>query len=239
MRLIYDNYNGVTIDKSSIPNSLNDFREDIEYLLSNIVDKNLLWIKLDINQSHFIPILTDCGFVFHHCNEYDITLLKKLKKDPIVPTPKNHTIGVGAVVIDKNQLLVIKDKIYQKYKLPGGHIDNNENISTALTREVYEETGIEVSFNSIISIGHFYPAQFGESNIYVVCTATPLTYEINIQDTEEIIDAKWISIDEYLNDEDVHEYNKKIVKNSIKIDGLKLSNDKFFTKVNANREYFF
>ena len=33
-------------------------------------------------------------------------------------------------------------------------------ISTALEREVLEETGIEVEFESIISLGHFYPINF-------------------------------------------------------------------------------
>jgi 8-oxo-dGTP diphosphatase len=122
-----------------------------------------------------------------------------------IPTAANHTLGVGVVVINENnQLLVIKERISTVgYKLPGGHIDDGEMISTAATREVLEETGIEVEFESIISLGHFYPHQFHKSNLYILCKAKPISHEINIQDTDEIEDAKWVDVDEYLVDENV------------------------------------
>ena len=66
----------------------------------------------------------------------------------------NHTLGVGAVVINsKNEILLIKEIIRNEYyKLPGWHIDDAEMISQALSREVFEETGVVVDFERIISI---------------------------------------------------------------------------------------
>jgi 8-oxo-dGTP diphosphatase len=222
LNLIYDKYDGVIVGNSSLPKK-EEFEEEIRYLINSLENKKLLWIKIDIKDSTLIPILTNLGFIFHHCNENDITLIKKLISNPIIPTPKNHTLGVGAVVTDEDKLLVIKDKIHPSYKLPGGHIDDNENISSALIREVYEETGIKVKFHSIISLGHFTPAQFGESNLYIVCKASPLTKEINIIDSEEIEEAKWMKVDEFLNNEEVHLYNKSIVKNALKTSGFKVN----------------
>jgi len=240
MILKHDQYDGITIDSTSIPNSVLEFEEELSLIIEKIENKKLLWIKLSIEQSQFIPILTKHDFVFHHCNERDITLVKKLIVKPIIPTATNHTLGVGAVVIDDDKLLVIKDRIWQKYKLPGGHIDDSENISNALKREVYEETGIEVEFESIISLGHFSPAQFGESNLYVVCRATALSKEINIIDDEEIMDAKWINIQEYLACEDVHSYNKAIVKNALETIGFKIeTRTDLITKENVSYEIFF
>jgi len=239
LNLINNIYDGVIIDASTIPENLEEFEEELVYLSTHLEDKKLLWIKLDIENSKYIPLLTRYEFVFHHCNERDITLVKKLIENPVIPTAMNHTLGVGAVVIDDGKLLVIKDRIWQKYKLPGGHIDDRENISNALVREVYEETGIEVEFDSIISLGHFSPGQFNESNLYVVCRAIPLNKNISIHDTNEIIEAKWLEVETYLSCEDVHPYNKNLVQNALQASSFKIDSTKnLITKDDVDYELF-
>lgn len=238
LNLFYDKYDGVTIDAQTLPERIEDFEEELLYLINHLSDKKLLWIKLPIERSELIPLLTKYEFVFHHCSERELMLLKRLIPNPIIPTATNHTLGVGAVVIEGSKLLVIKDRIWQKYKLPGGHIDDRENISQALIREVFEETGINVSFESIVSLGHFSPGQFNESNLYVVCRAKALSTEINIVDTEEIIEARWIEIEAYLEHADVHEYNKHIVKNALKNEGFKSSDGNFFSNSDNIYEHF-
>lgn len=235
--LINDKYDGVII--AQFPDDIKELKEELNYLFDHLENKKLLWIKLNIKDSHIIPLLTGYGFVFHHCNELDITLVKKLIDDPVIPTATNHTLGVGAVVLDDNKLLVIKDRFWQKYKLPGGHIDDRENISTALIREVYEETGVNVEFDSIISLGHFSPGQFNESNLYVVCRAIPLTKEIDIQDTDEIMEAKWLDVNIYLACDEVHPYNKKIVETALQSSGFKIDTTKdLITKDDVEYELF-
>jgi 8-oxo-dGTP diphosphatase len=148
---------------------------------------------------------------------------------------------VGVVVRHDDDLLVIKDRIWQTYKLPGGFIDDGENISQAVVREVYEETGIDVAFQEIISLGHFLPAQFGESNLYVISVATPLSTHIDIQDDQEILEARWMNIEEYLNREDVLPYNKAIVKSTLSDKkGLSMhQGSELIKKPNLNYELFF
>jgi 8-oxo-dGTP diphosphatase len=239
MSLIIDKYDGVTINSSTIPDDINEFENEIISIIKNLNNKKLLWIKLPIEKSNFIPILTKHDFIFHDCNDTDLTLIKKLIKNPIIPTATTHTLGVGAVVINENKLLVIKDRYQIGYKLPGGHIDKDEEICEALKREVLEETGVKIEFESIISLGHFSPAQFGESNLYVVCSAKALSYDINIQDTQEILEAKWIDIDEYFNSDDIHKYNKDIVQTAIKNEGLQLETHEYFSRPNKKYEFFF
>ena len=239
INLITDNYDGITIDNSTIPNDVKEFEKELINIIENLQNKKLLWVKVPIEKSYIIPFLTKNKFVFHHCNEKDITMLKKLIDNPIVPTAINHTLGVGAVVIKDNKLLVIKDRLWKKFKLPGGYIDDKENISTALKREIFEETGIKVELESIVSLGHFFPSQFEQSNLYVVCSAKALSTEINIIDCEEIIEAKWMDLDEYFNCEDIHIYNKNIVKTAMKDKGLKLETHNYFTKVDKQHEYYF
>ena len=90
-----------------------------------------------------------------------------------------------------------------------------ERVSQASEREVFEETGVRVKFDSIVSLGHFTPAQFGESNLYVVSLAKALTTKIDIQDTHEIEEARWIDVAEYLRREDVSAYNQELVKKAL------------------------
>jgi 8-oxo-dGTP diphosphatase len=237
--LISDKYNGITIDNSSIPNDVKAFEKELINIIENIKDKKLLWTKLPIEKAYIIPLLTKYNFVFHHCNERDITMVKKLINNSIIPTAVNHTLGVGAVVIDDNKLLVIKDRTWKRYKLPGGYIDDKENISQALQREVLEETGIKIELDSIVSLGHSSQSQFEKSNLYVVCSAKALSKKINIVDSHEIIEAKWMDIDEYVNCEDIHIYNKNIVKTAMKNKGLKLENHNYFTNSGNQHEYYF
>lgn len=242
INIIKDQYDGVTIDHLTIPENIIHFEQELLTILEKLeilANKKLLWIKLPIEKSDFIPILTKYDFVFHHCNENDITLLKKLIVNPIIPTARNHTLGVGVVVIKNNKLLVIKDKIGKRYKLPGGYIDDDENISTAVVREVKEETGVDVEFTSIIALGHFKPLQFGESNLYVGCSAKALSSEINIIDTQEIIEAKWIDLDEFFNHEEIYLFNKTVVKTAIKNDGLRFESLDMFKGKDIDYELFF
>lgn len=239
--LIEDRYEGVTIECEWIEHTVAEFEKEIKNILDNLKNKKLFWIKLSIGRSDLIPVLTNHGFVFHHCNEEDITLVKRLIENPIIPTAKNHTLGVGVVVFHGKNLLVIKDRIWQTYKLPGGFIDDGENISQAVEREVFEETGIKVEFESIVSLGHFLPAQFGESNLYVISLAKPLSTKIDIKDEDEILEARWMDVDEYLSREDVLPYNKAIVKNAfLNEKGLQICTDtKLILKQNIQYELFF
>lgn len=239
MGLIVDKYNGITIDSTTIPNDVKEFEKELIKIIEKLENIKLLWIKVPIGRSEIIPLLVDNDFVFYHCNEKEIMMLKRLACNPIVPTAVNHSLGVGVVVIKDKRLLVIKDRILQQFKLPGGYIDDNESISKAVVREVYEETGVRVEFESIVSMGHSYPAQFGQSSLYVVCQAKALSSEIEIFDTEEIIEARWMDLEEFFSCEDIHIYNKNIVKNAMRDNGLKLEGYDYFPKKNGEREYYF
>lgn len=239
---ILDPYNGITIESIDLPNSKEEFELNLDFLIEEVQYKRfLIWIYIDIKKSDFISIATKKGFTFHSCAEEYVLLVKRLKENAIIPTASNHTLGVGAVVInDKNELLVIKERISTAgYKIPGGHIDDAEMITTALQREVLEETGIIVEFESIISLGHFYPHQFHKSNLYILCTAIPKSFEINIQDTQEIVDAKWVDVNEYLNDEEVLDYSKAIVIAAIKSKGFNRTNQETLCHIKKDFELFF
>ena len=238
MKISENRYKGIVIELSNYHEESNVFRNEIVKLVHTSSGKELLWVKIPIEKSEYIPILTKLNFEFHHCDERNLMLIKKLKSTSFVPTTKNYIVGVGAIVMHNNRLLVIKDRLNAGYKLPGGHIDKNESIKDALKREVEEETGVHIEFESILNLGHFRNGQFGESNLYIVCTGKALTEEININDTSEIIEAKWISIEAFMNDAEVNDYNKSVVRAAINNAELKLKEQKIKLRVTTGEVFF-
>lgn len=234
----HDKYGGVIVDHASLPEQKDEFTKEIVDLIETSSDKKLIWIKLPINKSDYIPFLTKLNFEFHHCDETNIMLIRKLKPNALVPTTKNYIVGVGAIVFHHDQLLVIKDRFSVGYKLPGGHIDKNESIKAAVKREVYEETGVDIEFESILNLGHFNHGQFGESNLYIACTAKTLSTDIEIHDSEEIVEARWIDVNEFLNSEDVHNYNKRIVEAAIHNGELKLTAQEVELRTTTGEVFF-
>jgi 8-oxo-dGTP diphosphatase len=216
-------YRGAEVDTSSLPSTQAAFRREMEQLINALEDRELLWIHVPIQQSSFIPVLTRLGFVFHHCEENQLTMVRKMTEDAFVPTTRNFIVGVGAIVLHKGQLLVVRDRFSRGYKLPGGHIDKNESIKDAVQREVLEETGVRVAFESIMNIGHFRHAQFGEANLYMVCTALPLTEDICIQDSPEIAEACWMDPQTFLTSGDTNQYNRSVVAAALRNKELKLT----------------
>ncbi len=239
MRVQLDRYNGITVDQSTLPETIEQFESELLEIICSAIDKKLLWINIPIDKTEFIPSLTKNGFQFHHCTDSSLMLVKKLIANPVIPTAKSHTVGVGAVVRDGNSILVIRERFMEGYKLPGGHIDPNEQISEAIRRELFEETGIEVVLESIANIGHFTEAQFGESNLYIVCTAKPLTKEIEIHDVEEILEARWMSIEEFISHESTNPYNKMIVQTVVDSTQLKLKPIELKLRVKSSYELYF
>lgn len=237
-----DPYNGITILSEDLPKNILEFERDLKDLIEKVQDnKNLIWIYINIKKSDFIPIATKFGFTFHSCNSDYILLVKVLKENAIVPNLANHTLGVGAVVINsKNEILLIKEIIRNEYyKLPGGHIDDAEMISTALSREVFEETGVVAEFEKIISLGHFYPHQFHKSNLYVLCLAKPKSLKIDVKDKEEISEAIWLDLDEMFMRSDIHNYTKTIVKSALSDGGLYKSETLILSHLKNEFELFF
>lgn len=238
MTIVEDRYDGVTIDYSTLPDSKEKFEAELAALLESLTGKRLLWVKIPIEKSCFIPILTNLGFEYHHCSSNQLMLVKRLMEHSILPTAQNYVVGIGAIVLHEGKLLVVRDKFSEGYKLPGGHIDNNESMKDALKREVLEETGVLVELDAVVNLGHFTIGQFGESCIYVVCTAHAKTMEITIYDSSEIVEARWLDLDHFLNSPATNNYNKSVVKAALNGQEYRMTEQHISLKV-AGAEVFF
>jgi 8-oxo-dGTP diphosphatase len=69
--------------------------------------------------------------------------------------PKRPVVGVGAVILDGDKILLEKRKNMPskgKWSVPGGLVELSEGVEKAVVREVKEETGLEVYEPRLIDV---------------------------------------------------------------------------------------
>nr|WP_268948919.1 NUDIX domain-containing protein [Pseudomonas tremae] len=209
-----DKFNGIIIAAASLPVDLQALRSAVDALVVLIQQERLAlaWITLPISDAQAIPVFTAAGFSFHSCLSDQLTLVRRHFEQAFVPFIPTHTVGAGAIVInDAGELLVIRERGTTGFKLPGGHVDPAERIQDSIEREVLEETGIESKCDSIVAFTTKHPYQFGKSNIHFICRMTAMTQRINIQDTDEIEEAKWVALQTYVADARNSLFNRQLV----------------------------
>ena len=72
--------------------------------------------------------------------------------------PKKPIVGVGAIILDGDQILLEKRKNSPgkgKWTIPGGLVDLGENVEQAVIREVKEETGLEVYDPRLVDVVNY------------------------------------------------------------------------------------
>ncbi|WP_143807922.1 NUDIX hydrolase, partial [Oenococcus oeni] len=67
-------------------------------------------------------------------------------KDP------THIVAVGAVVLNEDQEILLVKTFFRGWEIPGGQVENGENLIDALKREVREESGIEIRVDKLIGV---------------------------------------------------------------------------------------
>jgi NADH pyrophosphatase NudC (nudix superfamily) len=153
--------------------------------------------------------------------------------DAYIPVPPTHTIGVGAVVINEaNEILLVRVRIHTShsiYKLPGGMFAHAQSLEEGVVREVWEETGVEAKLIKMVSVLNSHPYRFNKSNMYVVFQLEPKTLEINVIDTHEIEKALWMSLEEFFAHKEMSDFQKDLVSATLDNEGISLvSNDIYF-----------
>lgn len=81
-------------------------------------------------------------------------IIEKLKSD-LRKYPARPHVGIGALIIYKNKLLLIQRKYNpdaQMWSIPGGHLDLGEKCKVCAEREVLEETGIKILATDLAGI---------------------------------------------------------------------------------------
>lgn len=109
---------------------------------------------------------------------------------------------VGAFILNnEGKLFLMKShKWSNTYVVPGGHIEVGETIEDALTREVKEETALEVTHPHFICLWEFIQEkEFHEKKhmIFLDYKVTAISKEVKLN--EEAEEYVWVTKEEALN----------------------------------------
>ena len=73
----------------------------------------------------------------------------------MAPDPRQPAVGVGAVVIIDERVVLIrrgKEPLRGRWVVPGGTVELGETLEEALIREMREETGLEISPREVLTV---------------------------------------------------------------------------------------
>lgn len=113
--------------------------------------------------------------------------------------PVNQRIAMKAVIVKDGKILLLREaSTYEegtnvgRYQFPGRRINPGEPFLDGLTREVREETGLEVEVGDPFFVGEWFPVIKGVPNqivaMFFICT--PLTTDVKL--SEEHDDYRWV-----------------------------------------------
>ncbi len=134
---------------------------------------------------------------------YDEELVNSISVQEVIGSlnEKAPVKAVNAIILDKenNKFLIIKRKKGEihanKWAFPGGVVKEGESIEQALSREIKEETNLEIE-KIIIKISEYeYPREDGsKTNGECYLVKTKNNYASKTQDIE---DFKWVDLSEF------------------------------------------
>lgn len=111
------------------------------------------------------------------------------------------TIGVSVrgIIRKGDKILIVKrstDSSFQpsRWELPGGKLDHGEELKEALTREVKEETSIDICVHGIIDTCHFMKDQIWITVITYLCDHK----EGDVELSQEHDEHRWIHPGDYM-----------------------------------------
>lgn len=103
----------------------------------------------------------------------------------------------GAVIINENKILMIKQKS-GFYGFPKGHMEDFESEVETTIREVKEETNLDIEIESSLRFPISYLQKDNMTKEVVYYIAEAINNEVKLQESE-LTDFEWVNIDEVEN----------------------------------------
>ena len=107
-------------------------------------------------------------------------------------------VTVAAVIEKDSKFLLVKEMVENQltYNQPAGHLEENESLSDAVIREVYEETGADFEPRAVIGVYHWQTRYNRDTYIRVAFRGRLAeTRPAPIPD-KKIIGSAWLSAEE-------------------------------------------
>jgi ADP-ribose pyrophosphatase YjhB (NUDIX family) len=100
-------------------------------------------------------------------------------------------VFAAAVIFDENKNILLVKSTYQRFHpwgLPGGSLEYGEHPEEAVIREVWEETGLNVSIERLLLVNSWLPDRVG---LYYLCRIMDGTFH----PTEEVSEFAYFSLE--------------------------------------------
>jgi len=115
--------------------------------------------------------------------------------------PKQPIVGVGAIIIHNGKMLIVKrgsDPGKGKWSVPGGLVELGETVKEAVEREVLEECNLKVEASHLIDIvDNIIRDKNGRIKYhFIILDFFAKLRGGKLKPNSEIIEAKWVPIDE-------------------------------------------
>jgi 8-oxo-dGTP diphosphatase len=116
-------------------------------------------------------------------------------------------IAARACVVQRCKLLLVSNDGSYWY-LPGGHMEPRENLAVCATREVYEETGYEISLGDILYVFEFYDKKIESHKVECVFRAAITSHSENqawqdLGHDKSVTMKRWFTLEEIQGRSDV------------------------------------
>lgn len=112
---------------------------------------------------------------------------------------KQGKVRFADVLVFRGDKLLILNRVGEKgavsndWCIPGGHVDPGETFLQAAKRELFEETGIDMSEELLIPVGKYIPKKKGIEIHYFMCHIDDQTPVNILVDVEEETGSEWIN----------------------------------------------
>lgn len=106
--------------------------------------------------------------------------------------PPKHIVSAAAIVINKNNEILLINGPRRGWEMPGGQVEEGESLSDAAVRETKEESGVEIEIIKFCGIFQ----NVGESICSTLFLARPVGGQLEV--TSESLETKYFPIEEAL-----------------------------------------
>ncbi len=145
---------------------------DIAKKINSIAKSGLAFTKDKFDKERYAKLQDLSIRILHNITGISSDKLKFVfNRDIGYQTPK---VGVRAVVVQDDKILLVKEKMDNKWSLPGGYADTGKTPSEIAINEVKEESGFDVKPTRILGLIDYNkhqnrPLPFDIYNLFMEC----------------------------------------------------------------------
>ncbi|MGI2328487.1 NUDIX hydrolase [Planococcus sp. YIM B11945] len=96
---------------------------------------------------------------------------------------------------EEQKVLAVQNK-GASWSLPGGAVEKGETLEQAVIREAQEEAGVTIRVGEVVAVNEAFMKESGHHALFITFRAHIISGECAIQDRDEILDIKWVGLEE-------------------------------------------